>query len=79
MKTIAVLADNTLIVEAIRIGLRRSGEFNLLGHVGGGSDAVWAIVEQEPIVVGANAADSTRENAAEPVLPGASDPGSLRA
>jgi hypothetical protein len=35
--------------------------------------------EREPIVVGASAADSTRENAAKPVLPGAGDPGSLRA
>jgi hypothetical protein len=35
--------------------------------------------EQEPIVVGASAADSTRENATKPVLSGASDPGSLRA
>ncbi len=35
--------------------------------------------EQEPIVVGASAADSPRENATQPAPPGASDPGSLRA
>jgi hypothetical protein len=35
--------------------------------------------EQEPTVVGASAAGSTRENAAQSVLPGSSDPGSLRA
>src|SRR5437763_9049556 len=32
MKRIVIVADNSLIVEAIRVGLRRSGEFSLVGH-----------------------------------------------
>ncbi len=31
-KRLVIVADNSLIVEAIRVGLRKSGEFNLVGH-----------------------------------------------
>lgn len=51
MKRVMVLADNSLIVEAIRIGLRQSGEFNLLGHVGGGAAAVRQVVAERPDAV----------------------------
>ena len=30
-KRIVVVADNSLIVDALRVGLRKSGEFNLVG------------------------------------------------
>jgi DNA-binding NarL/FixJ family response regulator len=33
MKRLMIVADNSLIVDAIAIGLRKSGEFNVLGHV----------------------------------------------
>jgi len=51
MKRLVVVADNSLIVEAIAIGLRKSGEFKLLGHVNGRSGSVQAIVEADPDVV----------------------------
>src|SRR5205085_5034700 len=47
---------------------------SLVHGIRAGSEA-----EQEPNVVGTSAADSTRANATKPVLPGASDTGSLRA
>jgi len=51
MKRLVVVADNSLIVEAIRIGLRQSGTFNLLGHVNARRTTVQTIVEAEPDVV----------------------------
>jgi DNA-binding NarL/FixJ family response regulator len=50
-KRLVVVADNSLIVEAIAIGLRKSGEFNLLGHVNGRTGQVQTIVEARPDVV----------------------------
>jgi hypothetical protein len=29
---LVIVADNSLIVEAIKVGLRKSGEFNLVGN-----------------------------------------------
>ena len=46
-----VVADNSLIVEAIVIGLRQSGEFKLLGHVEGRAVSWRAIVDAAPDVV----------------------------
>ena len=51
MKRLVVVADNSLIVEAIRIGLRTSGEFNLLGHANGRKTSARTIVEAAPDVV----------------------------
>ena len=51
MKRLVVVADNSLIVEAIRIGLRASGEFNLLGHANARRTSVRTIVDAEPDVV----------------------------
>jgi DNA-binding NarL/FixJ family response regulator len=45
------VADNSLIVEAIAIGLRKSGAFKLLGHVNARTAAIKAIVEASPDVV----------------------------
>jgi DNA-binding NarL/FixJ family response regulator len=51
MKRLVVVADNSLIVEAIRIGLRQRGEFELLGHISGRDTSVEAIVDAGPDVV----------------------------
>lgn len=50
-KRLVVVADNSLIVEAIAIGLRKSGAFNLLGHVNGRTGQIEAIVDAAPDVV----------------------------
>jgi DNA-binding NarL/FixJ family response regulator len=50
-KRLVVVADNSLIVEAIAIGLRKSGAFKLLGHVNARTDSLQAIVEAAPDVV----------------------------
>jgi DNA-binding NarL/FixJ family response regulator len=46
-----VVADSSLIVEAIRIGLRTSGEFNLLGHANGRRTSARTVVDANPDVV----------------------------
>lgn len=51
MKRLIVVADDSLIVEAIRIGLRESGEFNLLRSVTASSASARLIVEAAPEVV----------------------------
>ena len=50
-KRVVVVADKSLIVEAIAIGLRNSGEFTLLGHVDARTGSVRAIVGAGPDVV----------------------------
>jgi DNA-binding NarL/FixJ family response regulator len=51
VKRVVVVAEDSLIVEAIAIALRKSGEFNLLGHLDGRSASVEKIVEAGPDVV----------------------------
>jgi DNA-binding NarL/FixJ family response regulator len=51
LKRLVVVAENSLIVEALAIGLRKSGEFKLLGHVNGRIAKVSTIVEADPDVV----------------------------
>jgi len=51
MKRLVVVADNSLIVEAIRIGLRTGGEFNLVGHANGRRTSARTIVDATPDVV----------------------------
>lgn len=51
MKRVVVVAEDSLIVEAIAIALRKSGEFNLLGHLDARSASVEKIVEAGPDVV----------------------------
>ena len=51
MKRLVVVADNSLIVEAIRIGLRTSGGFNLLGYANGRRTSAKTIVGAAPDVV----------------------------
>jgi DNA-binding NarL/FixJ family response regulator len=51
LKRLIVVAGNSLIVEAIALGLRKSGEFKLLGHVNGRTGTLNAIMEASPDVV----------------------------
>jgi DNA-binding NarL/FixJ family response regulator len=51
VQRLVVVADNSLILEAISIGLRRSGEFKLLGHVDGRTASWRPIVDAAPDVV----------------------------
>lgn len=51
MKRIVVVADNSLIVEAIALGLRKSGEFQLLGRVNARAGEVRTVLDTAPDVV----------------------------
>jgi len=51
MQRLVVVADNSLILEAISIGLRQSGEFKLLGHVDARAVSWRTIVDAAPEVV----------------------------
>ena len=52
MRRVLVVADNSLIVEAVRIGLRNSGAtLQVVGHVVGREPTADAIVAAEPDVV----------------------------
>jgi DNA-binding NarL/FixJ family response regulator len=59
---LVVVADNSLIVEAIVIGLRQSGEFKLLGHVEARAVSWRAIVEADPEVVLIDDTEPTSQN-----------------
>ena len=51
MKRLAVVAEDSLIVEAIGIALRKSGEFNLVAHLDARTAGAQEIVAAEPEVV----------------------------
>jgi DNA-binding NarL/FixJ family response regulator len=51
MKRLVIVADNSLIVEAIRIGFRQSREFHLVGHADGRRASAETIVGADPDVV----------------------------
>ena len=51
MKRLVVVADNSLIVEAIAIGLRTSGEFSVHSHLDGRRASARTIVDALPDVV----------------------------
>ncbi len=51
MQRLVVVADNSLILEAIAVGLRQSGEFKLLGHLDVRATSTRAIIEAQPDVV----------------------------
>lgn len=46
-----IIADNSLIIEAIYIGLRKSGEFNVVGYADGRKTSAGTIAGVEPDVV----------------------------
>ena len=48
VRRLVIVAENSLIVEAIRIGFRESGEFNLVGHADGRTVAADTIVAAQP-------------------------------
>ena len=48
---LVIVADSSLIVEAIRIGLHRSGEFNLVGHADGRRTSSRILAATKPDVV----------------------------
>lgn len=51
MKRVVIVADNSLIVEAIRIGFRRSGEFHFVGHADGRTTSARTVVGAQPDVI----------------------------
>lgn len=51
MKRLLVIAENSLIVEAIAIGLRTSGEFTVLGQVDGRTASADTVLDASPDVV----------------------------
>ena len=51
MKRLVVVAEDSLIVEAIAIALRKGGEFNLVAHLDGRSASAEKIMEASPEVV----------------------------
>lgn len=51
MRRLVIVADNSLLVEAIRIGFRRSGEFNLVGHADGRRTSARTVLGAEPQVI----------------------------
>ena len=51
MKRLVIVADNSLIVQAIRIGFRQSGEFNLVGRADGRRASAETIVGARPDVI----------------------------
>ncbi|MGO9761233.1 MAG: LuxR C-terminal-related transcriptional regulator [Solirubrobacteraceae bacterium] len=61
MKRLVVVADNSLIVEAIAIGLRKSGEFNVHCHVDGRRASARAIIDMSPDVVLVDDMDKSRQ------------------
>jgi DNA-binding NarL/FixJ family response regulator len=61
-KRLVVVADNSLIVEAIAIGLRKSGAFKLLGHVNARTGSIQTIVEARPDVVLVDDLDGSDES-----------------
>jgi DNA-binding NarL/FixJ family response regulator len=50
-KRIVLVADNSLIVEALRVGLRKSGEFNLVGYADTRRTSAATIVRVHPDAV----------------------------
>lgn len=51
MKRLVIVADNSLIVQAIRIGFRQGAEFNLVGRADGRRVSAETIVEARPDVI----------------------------
>jgi len=51
MKRLVVVAEDSLIVEAISIALRKSGEFNVVAHLDGRSASAKVIIDASPEVV----------------------------
>jgi DNA-binding NarL/FixJ family response regulator len=50
-KRLVIIADNSLIVEAIRIGFRKNGEFDLVGYANGHRTSPERVLGAEPDVI----------------------------
>jgi DNA-binding NarL/FixJ family response regulator len=50
-KRVVIVADNSLIVDAIRIGFRKSGDFKLVGHADGRRTSAATVLGAAPDVV----------------------------
>jgi DNA-binding NarL/FixJ family response regulator len=50
-KRLVIVADNSLIVDAIRIGFRKSGEFKLIGHADGRRTSAATVLGAQPDVI----------------------------
>lgn len=62
VKRLVVVAENSLVVEAIAIGLRESGAFTLLGHVNPRTGSIQAVIEANPDVVLVDDLDGSAES-----------------
>lgn len=51
LRRLVIVADNSLIIEAVRIGFRESGEFKLVGHADPRRSSARAILGAEPDVI----------------------------
>lgn len=51
MRRLVVVAEDSLIVEAIGIALRKSGEFNVVAHIDARSASAEKVIEASPAVV----------------------------
>lgn len=51
LKRLVIVADNSLIVEAIRIGFRKSGQFNLVGYADARRASPASVLGAEPDVI----------------------------
>jgi DNA-binding NarL/FixJ family response regulator len=59
VKRLVVVAEDSLIVEAIAIALRKSGEFNLVAHLDGRSASAQGVIDASPEVVLIDETDSS--------------------
>jgi len=50
-RRLVIVADNSLVVEAIRIGFRKSGEFNLVGHADPRRTSARTVLDANPQVI----------------------------
>ncbi len=51
LKRLVIAADNSLIVDVIALGLRRSGDFKLLGHVDARTASPRTLIDADPDIV----------------------------
>src|SRR2546421_530658 len=51
LRRLVIVADNSLIVEAIRIAFRNSGEFNLVGYADGHRTSPERVLGAQPDVI----------------------------
>ena len=50
-RRLVIVADNSLIVDAVRIGFRESGEVNLVGYTNGHTTTARTILDAQPLAI----------------------------